>query len=100
MKRLLMGDKATAIAYFHKCLATGQTDFFQYILARAELQALEPTPASRPTPTPIAPAGSFSRSTPRNPGVFALGNYPCRGGRSRQRLIKKIVILSLLRRDL
>jgi tetratricopeptide (TPR) repeat protein len=49
MKRLLMGDKTTAIDYFHKCLATGQNDYCEYLLAQAELQALEPTPA--PTPT-------------------------------------------------
>jgi len=40
MKRLLAGDTATAIAYFQKCVATGQKDFCEYIFARAELQAL------------------------------------------------------------
>ncbi len=45
MKRLLAGDKTTAIDYFQKCLATGQKDYCEYILAQAELQALVPTPA-------------------------------------------------------
>jgi len=44
MKRLLAGDKATAIDYFHKCLATGQKDYCEYILAQAELQILAPNP--------------------------------------------------------
>jgi len=44
MKRLLAGDKATAIDYFHKCLATGQKDYCEYILAQAELQVLAPNP--------------------------------------------------------
>ena len=44
MKHLLDGDKATAIDYFHKCLATGQKDYCEYILAQAELKGLEPGP--------------------------------------------------------
>ena len=44
MKRLLGGDKTTAIDYFRKCLATGQKDYCEYILAQAELQVLAPTP--------------------------------------------------------
>jgi tetratricopeptide (TPR) repeat protein len=44
MKRLLAGDKATAIDYFHKCLETGQRDYCEYILAQAELQVLAPNP--------------------------------------------------------
>ncbi len=42
MKRLLAGDKATAIDYFHRCLATDKKDFCEYILSKAELQILEP----------------------------------------------------------
>ena len=52
MKRLLMGDKNTAVDYFHKCLATNQKDHPEYILAQAELQELE----SAPPPTPAIPA--------------------------------------------
>ena len=44
MKRLLAGDKPTAIDYFRKCLATGQRDYCEYILAQAELQLLAPNP--------------------------------------------------------
>ena len=44
MKRLLSGDKATAIDYFRKCVATGQKDYCEYILAQSELQVLAPTP--------------------------------------------------------
>jgi tetratricopeptide (TPR) repeat protein len=44
MKRLLAGDKATAIDYFRKCVSTGQKDYCEYILAQAELQVLAPTP--------------------------------------------------------
>ena len=40
MKRLLSGDKKTAAAYFHKCLATEQKDFTEYQLAQSELKAL------------------------------------------------------------
>jgi tetratricopeptide (TPR) repeat protein len=54
MKRLLAGDRKTAIDYFHKCLATGETDYCEYILAQAELQALEP--AASPTPPPLPAA--------------------------------------------
>jgi tetratricopeptide (TPR) repeat protein len=46
MRRLLTGDKPTAVAYFQKCLATGQKDHFEYILAQAQLQALAATPAA------------------------------------------------------
>ena len=55
MKRLLMGDKITAVDYFQKCVATGQTGQNQYLLAAAELQALQPTalPPSPVTPAPI-----------------------------------------------
>jgi tetratricopeptide (TPR) repeat protein len=65
MKRLLMGDKLTAIDYFKKCLATGQSDYCEFILARAELQALQPitlpspaappAPAVLPQPLPVVP---------------------------------------------
>ncbi len=44
MKRLLAGDKPGAIDAFHKCLATGQKDYCEYILAQAELQTIEPGP--------------------------------------------------------
>ncbi|HWB59010.1 MAG TPA: tetratricopeptide repeat protein [Chthoniobacteraceae bacterium] len=39
-KRLLAGDKAGAIDHFHKCIATGRTDFVEYEMARAELKNL------------------------------------------------------------
>jgi tetratricopeptide (TPR) repeat protein len=42
MKRLLDGDKPGAIEAFHKCLATGKNDYCEFLLAEAELQALEP----------------------------------------------------------
>lgn len=44
MKRLLMGDKTTAIEYFHKSVATAQTDYCEYILSQSELRTLEPAP--------------------------------------------------------
>ena len=40
MKRLLSGDAKTATTYFQKCVATDQTDFCEYVFARAELQTL------------------------------------------------------------
>jgi len=57
MKRLLMGDKKGAIDAFHKCLATGENDYCEYILAQAELQVLEPTPPPAPA-AGAAPAKS------------------------------------------
>jgi tetratricopeptide (TPR) repeat protein len=56
MKRLLIGDKPTAIDHFQKCLATGQKNHFEYILAQAELQALELPPPPAPATTGTAPA--------------------------------------------
>jgi len=60
MKRLLMGDKKGAIDAFHQCLATGQKDFCEYLLAQAELQGLEappspigPMPANIPVAQPV-----------------------------------------------
>ncbi len=55
MKRMLMGDKATAADYFQRCLATNKKDFCEYILAQAQLHALqaEPPPAPTPAPTPV-----------------------------------------------
>jgi tetratricopeptide (TPR) repeat protein len=58
MKRLLMGDKKGAIDAFHQCLATGQKDFCEYLLAQAELQGLEapvlpPAPAAIPVAQPV-----------------------------------------------
>ncbi len=53
MKRMLMGDKKGAIEAFRQCVATGQTDFNEYVLAQAELQALQP----------VAPAGSGDACT-------------------------------------
>lgn len=47
MKRLLDGDKTTAIDYFHRCVATGEKDYCEYILSLAELQGLEPAPAAK-----------------------------------------------------
>jgi|GEM_PF-1069031 len=44
MKRLLAGDKVAAIDYFRKCVATGEKDYCEYILAQAELQVLAPNP--------------------------------------------------------
>jgi tetratricopeptide (TPR) repeat protein len=43
MKRLLEGDKKTAADCFRKCLATQETTFDEYMLARAELKSLETT---------------------------------------------------------
>ena len=40
MKRLLAGDKGTAADYFRKCLATGQKNLTEYMLADAELKLL------------------------------------------------------------
>jgi len=40
VKRLLAGDKKTASNYFIKCLETQETDFDEYILAKAELRRL------------------------------------------------------------
>jgi len=56
MKRLLMGDRAAAIDNFQKCVATGEKDYFQYILAQVELQAMATAPAA-PTagPGPVGP---------------------------------------------
>jgi lipoprotein NlpI len=42
MKRLLAEDRKTAFDDFQKCVATGETDYCEYILAEAELQALQP----------------------------------------------------------
>ncbi len=42
MKRLLAGDRKMAIEYFRRCLATRKKDSFQYILATAQLRALDP----------------------------------------------------------
>lgn len=53
MKRLLMGDKTTAIDDFHKCLATGQKDYGEYILAQAELKALEAITPPKPAPVAV-----------------------------------------------
>jgi len=60
MRRLLTGDKPTAIAYFQKCVATGQKDHFEYILAQAELQTLAATPAATPAIPATAPAPAKS----------------------------------------
>jgi tetratricopeptide (TPR) repeat protein len=63
MKRLLMGDKATAEDYFTKAVATNQTDQHEYLLAQAELKSFQqaaqaaPAPASTtttPPPSPVA----------------------------------------------
>jgi len=40
MRKLLGGDKAAAADYFRKCIATGQTNFVEYQLAKSELKAL------------------------------------------------------------
>jgi lipoprotein NlpI len=40
MKRLLAGDKSTAIADFHQCVATQKFDFVEYDSAHAELKKL------------------------------------------------------------
>jgi tetratricopeptide (TPR) repeat protein len=53
MRRLLLGDKAAALDFFHKSLATDQKNFCEYSLAQAELQGLQPPP---PTPPISAPA--------------------------------------------
>jgi tetratricopeptide (TPR) repeat protein len=61
MKRLLTGDKKAAIDAFHQCLATGQDGYCEYVLARAELQALESTPP------PAAAGGSGAIGSPTVP---------------------------------
>jgi lipoprotein NlpI len=48
VKRLLSGDKNTAIDYFRKCLGTGEKDYCEYILAKAELRTLGITPDTPP----------------------------------------------------
>jgi tetratricopeptide (TPR) repeat protein len=58
MKRMLTGDRVTAVDYFQKCVATGQKDFFEYILAQNELQVLAPAttaPPAAPAANPVAP---------------------------------------------
>jgi hypothetical protein len=40
MHRLMANDRELASNYFRKCLATGRTDFFEYMLAQAELKAI------------------------------------------------------------
>ncbi len=40
MKKLLIEDKAAAIGYFRKCIATERKDYDEYGLAEAELKAL------------------------------------------------------------
>ena len=60
MKRLLAGDKATAINDFRKCLATRQKDYCEYILAQAELQVLVAwSGLAAPRPDNFRPAGFF-----------------------------------------
>ena len=56
MRRLLLGDKPTAIDYFNKCVATGQKDFYEYSLAQAELQGLQPAAPASPLALPVTPA--------------------------------------------
>jgi tetratricopeptide (TPR) repeat protein len=60
MKRLLMGDKETAASDFNKCIETKQSDLHEYMLARAELQALGPVTA----PTSVAGPGSTPVAAP------------------------------------
>jgi lipoprotein NlpI len=48
MKRLLAGDKKTAISYFQKSVATNQKDYCEDIFSRAELTALGQTSAATP----------------------------------------------------
>jgi hypothetical protein len=50
-----VGDKKAAIDAFRQCLATGQKDYCEYILAQAELLALEPTSPPKPA-SPAVPA--------------------------------------------
>ena len=53
MKRLLSGDRKGAIDAFNQCLATGQKDVPEYLLATAQLSALQPVaPTAAPVPTP------------------------------------------------
>ena len=40
MKKLLSGDKKTAVDYFHKCLATEMKSYDEYKLAQSELKSL------------------------------------------------------------
>ncbi len=59
MKRLLMGDRVTAMDYFRKSLATQQTNYCEYLLAQTELKILSAAPAPAPAAAP-APVQSPS----------------------------------------
>jgi lipoprotein NlpI len=48
MKRLLAGDRKTAISYFQKCVATNQKDYCEHLFARTELATLGQS--SQPAP--------------------------------------------------
>jgi tetratricopeptide (TPR) repeat protein len=74
MKRLLMGDKVTALDYFQKCLATGKKDFCEYILAQAQLQTLQ-TPPPPPAPAPV-PAASLPPVTSAPPVALPVTPPP------------------------
>ena len=63
MKRLLTGDRKGAVDAFHQCLATGQKDSYEYILAQGELQALE-APPPPPVAAPAAPAAAGPAKSP------------------------------------
>ncbi|MCE0523709.1 MAG: tetratricopeptide repeat protein [Methylacidiphilales bacterium] len=58
MKRLLTGDPKGATDAFHQCVATGQKDYCEYILAQAELQALETVPS------PASPSATMPTQSP------------------------------------
>lgn len=40
LRALFVGDKTTAAEHFRRCVATGETTFYEYALAAAELQSL------------------------------------------------------------
>ena len=52
IKRLMAGNTATASDYFRKCVATGQKNYCEYLLAQAELKKMDAENKNSPSPTP------------------------------------------------
>ncbi|HEY0943874.1 MAG TPA: hypothetical protein VGD81_01360 [Opitutaceae bacterium] len=74
-ERLAAGDETRGVQLLRDCLDTGAVHFFEYELARAELQRLrpnEPTPARRPPAPPERPRKPGERPTPSNDPIDAL----------------------------
>ena len=64
MKRLLTGDRKGALDVFHQCLATGQKDAYEYMLAQGELQVLEAAPAVPAPPAAHATVAPAAKNPP------------------------------------